>query len=278
MAELESPPPTERSPRARQMELAVILGLLTAFLAVSVWRQRLFLAGVSYVEAIGVIIAAGLTLIMYSFLYRDNPLFKVAENLYVGVALGYTAIAVTWEQSLRPEVFEPFMTAPTSTAFWEVLIHRGMGVLLGLCLLTQLSRKRGWVSRYAFGSMVGWGAGVGIATSVNSFILKQLDAAVQPLQAGLPDALPRAFTGDWWAGVFFPIAGAVVLLVGTVCVLFYFFFSVRHRKVGAGVSKVGIWFLMISFGASFGYTVMGRLSLLIGRVQFLLFDWLNIPR
>jgi len=42
------------------------------------------------------------------------------------------------------------------------------------------------------------------------------------------------------------------------------------------VSKVGIWFLMVSFGASFGYTIMGRLSLLIGRVQFLLDDWLHL--
>ncbi|MCY2924134.1 MAG: hypothetical protein NT031_01620, partial [Planctomycetota bacterium] len=74
------------------------------------------------------------------------------------------------------------------------------------------------------------------------------------------------------------VAGAAAVLIGTVCVLFYFFFSVRHGKLGAGVSKIGIWFLMISFGASFGYTVMGRLSLLIGRVRFLLFDWLNIPR
>jgi hypothetical protein len=32
---------------------------------------------------------------------------------------------------------------------------------------------------------------------------------------------------------------------------------------------VGIWVLMVAFGASFGYTVMARISLLIGRVEFL---------
>ena len=45
-----------------------------------------------------------------------------------------------------------------------------------------------------------------------------------------------------------------------------------------GVARAGIYLLMISFGASFGYTVMGRLSLLIGRVRFLLFDWLVLPQ
>ena len=42
----------------------------------------------------GVILAAGLTLALYSFLYRDNPLFKIAENLYVGVAAAYTFIQI----------------------------------------------------------------------------------------------------------------------------------------------------------------------------------------
>jgi len=65
-------------------------------------------------------------------------------------------------------------------------------------------------------------------------------------------------------------------MVGVVSVLIYFFFSVEHTGAVGVVSKVGIWFLMVSFGASFGYTIMGRLSLLIGRVQFLLDDWLHL--
>jgi hypothetical protein len=39
--------------------------------------------------------------------------------------------------------------------------------------------------------------------------------------------------------------------------------------------NIGIWFMMIGFGASFGYTVMARISLLIGRIQFLMTDWLG---
>jgi predicted phage tail protein len=102
---------------------------------------------------------------------------------------------------------------------------------------------------------------------------------VAPLQAapGPQAATAPAMSLAWLLGTVAPMFGAVVLVLGTVAVLFYFFFSVEHKKVGSAVSKVGIWFLMVSFGASFGYTVMGRLSLLIGRVNFLLHDWLNIP-
>ena len=69
----------------------------------------------------------------------------------------------------------------------------------------------------------------------------------------------------------------LVVLIGVVSVLVYFFFSVEHTGVVGGVSKVGIYFLMVAFGASFGYTIMARLSLLIGRISFLLEDWLKIP-
>jgi hypothetical protein len=56
--------------------------------------------------------------------------------------------------------------------------------------------------------------------------------------------------------------------------LVYFFFSVEHRGIVGGISRLGIWFLMITFGAGFGYTVMGRIALLSDRFEFLFYDWL----
>jgi hypothetical protein len=55
--------------------------------------------------------------------------------------------------------------------------------------------------------------------------------------------------------------------------LIYFFFSSAHRGPLRPAARIGIYFLMISFGASFGYTVMGRVSLLIGRLTFLVNEW-----
>jgi hypothetical protein len=57
--------------------------------------------------------------------------------------------------------------------------------------------------------------------------------------------------------------------------LVYFYFSKEHKGALGATAKVGVWFIMISFGAHFGYTVMGRVSLLIGRVQFLIEDWIG---
>jgi len=67
----------------------------------------------------------------------------------------------------------------------------------------------------------------------------------------------------------------ILILIGVISTLIYFYFSKEHTGVLGVTAKVGIWFIMISFGAHFGYTVMGRVSLLIGRVQFLVEDWLG---
>ncbi len=62
----------------------------------------------------------------------------------------------------------------------------------------------------------------------------------------------------------------LLLVVGLITSLLYFYFSREHRGALGVATRIGVWFLMISFGASFGFTVMSRVSLAIGRARFLL--------
>jgi hypothetical protein len=68
---------------------------------------------------------------------------------------------------------------------------------------------------------------------------------------------------------------SIIVVIGVLSTLIYFYFSKEHKGALGVTARVGIWFIMISFGAHFGYTVMGRVSLLIGRVQFLIEDWIG---
>ena len=43
-------------------------------------------------ELIGAWVFVGLTLLIFSFLYKDNPLFKIGEHLYVGISVGYSVL------------------------------------------------------------------------------------------------------------------------------------------------------------------------------------------
>ena len=78
------------------------------------------------------------------------------------------------------------------------------------------------------------------------------------------------------AGVGIAAETGLTLTRGSGVSLIYFFFSVEHKGAFGHASKVGIWILMITFGAAFAYTVMGRIALLVGRMEFLFIEWLQV--
>lgn len=204
----------------------------------------------------GIILAAGLTLALYSFLYQDNPLFKSAEHIFVGVSAAYSTAQI-WYLVLLTDVVTPVFNLDKNLdrGYDWILIFP---TILGIFMLMRFNQKLEWLSRISFAFVVGLGAGFSIPRSISSFILAQIEPSLRPLTLSL-----EGFN-------------LLLILIGVVTVLIYFLFSIEHSGLIGKASKVGIWFMMISFGASFGYTIMARLSLLIGRVEFLLEDWMNL--
>jgi hypothetical protein len=219
-------------------------------------------------RGLGVLIAAGLTLAFYSFLYKDNPFFKAAEHLYVGVGLGYT-IVLAWFQYLKGELYVPlikYWVRPDTAGRPDYVLIVPM--VLSAFLLARLVKPFAWMSRWAFAFIVGYGAGLAIPTVVQANILQQLDFTLIPV-------IVRDANGaiDWVTAI-----NTVVIIAGVVSVLIYFYFSTEHTGVVGVTSKVGVWFLMVCFGASFGYTVMGRMALGVGRITFLINKWLGLDK
>lgn len=212
----------------------------------------------SFEVILGAWVATGLTLFILTFLYQDNPLFKLAEHLYVGVSVGY-AIVKTYDTVAVRLIYEPMV----KQGDWSLLIPLGIGVLM----LTRYVPNAAWMSRIAFAFVVGAGSGLAIPRVISSYILKQIEDTVRPLVSLATDG-----NATFTYSVLDPASNlnAIVLLIGVVSVLFYFFFSVEHTGPGKAVARTGIIFLMIAFGAAFGYTVMARMSLLIGRLTDLI--------
>jgi len=210
------------------------------------------------VSILGAWVATGLTLFILSFLYRDNPLFKLAEHLYVGVSVGYT-IVKAYDTVLVHLILKPI--------FEQGEIALLIPVAIGSLMLTRYAPKASWLSRYAFAFIVGVGSGLAIPRVISSYILKQIEDTVRPLMMLVPG---EGLTFTW--NVLNPASGlnTIIILLGVSSVLFYFFFSVEHTGPGKAVARTGILFLMIAFGAAFGYTVMARMSLLIGRLTDLI--------
>ena len=217
------------------------------------------------IETLSIWIGAFITLCCFSFLYKDNPFYRFAESLFVGVSAGYYLSVVYFHQVLKPNLLAKlwpsfFHTGEAASAapdYW--LIIPG---ILGCLMLLRFSQKLAWVSRFTVAFVMGVSTGLTIVTSTQQYLIPQIAKAIKPI----------FIYGQWGQSL-----SNLVLVVGSIACLFYFFFSTEHKGPFYGnLAKIGIWFLMISFGASFGATVMGRISLLIGRFTFLLKNWLHI--
>jgi hypothetical protein len=199
----------------------------------------------------GIWVASILSLAIFSFLYRDNPVYKFAEHLLVGVSAGYYLVQYFFSAAYKKFYVPVFVNHDYALIF---------GGVLGALMFARLFRRTEWISRYSVAFYVAAWAGYVIPSYIQVRILQQAESTMfNPLAMPVREAL-----------------SATVLLIGVATTLIYFYFSAEHRGGLKSISRVGITFLMIGFGATFGYNVMGRISLLIGRFQFLFVDWLGL--
>jgi len=216
------------------------------------------------IETIGVWIAAFLTLCILSFLYKDNPFYKFAEHLFIGVSAAYWA-AYYYHNILLPNLVQPL--------FREGQLLFIIPLALGIMMLARLFPRVSWVSRWPLAFIVGTYSGYYLITYLQSNAVEQVRATlVSFVQV---ESWRQLFAEPGVVTLLYAIA-VPIIVVGVITGIIYFFFSKEHKGVFGGLAKIGVWFLMVAFGASFGYTVMARISLLIGRVYFLLHNWLRI--
>ncbi|MFA4985756.1 MAG: hypothetical protein WC712_04145 [Candidatus Brocadiia bacterium] len=204
----------------------------------------------SFADMVSLFLAAFLTLAIFSFLWKDNFFYKLGEALFVGSAVGYN-LGLIYDVIIFPRWVTPI--------FYQYKFFYLIPTVIGAMYITRFSRKWSWLSRYPMAMLIGFGSGFSIPYAIQASIFKQVSASMLPL----------------WSSAGFELNN-LLMVIGVLTTLFYFFFSIEHnRKLVRIPVRIGIVFIMISFGATFGFTVMARFSLLIGRVNFLWYDWLG---
>ncbi len=204
------------------------------------------------------VVAFLFTLMILSYLIGDNPLFRIAIYIFVGVSAGYVAV-VAWWQVLWPDVVVPVLTGtPTQRALLAVpILLSGLLLMKVWPTLTRLGMP-------AMGLLVGVGAAVALGGAVNGTILPQINATINAFDA-------QRFTSAE------SLTDAVLILVGVVTTLVYFHFgarasldgSVRRFRVIEMIAFVGSIFLAVTLGVLFAGVYSSALTAFIERLHFL---------
>jgi hypothetical protein len=198
------------------------------------------------------------TLLVLSYLVGDNPLFRLAIYIFIGVSAGYAA-AVAWHQVLWSKLFMPLIYGDT---FERALAL--VPLLLGMLMLMKLSPRTARLGNPAMAFMVGAGASVAVGGAVLGTLFPQTQASINlfDLKAG--------------GSVSERIFEASIILVGTLTTLVYFHFSAKATPSGPQGSHlvdilggIGQVFIAITFGALFAGVYAAAMTALVERLSFL---------
>lgn len=198
------------------------------------------------------IFAIILSIAVLSRIVADNPLFRAAQYIFVGVSLGL-AFVVAFHQVLKPTALA-LMSGSTDS-----LLLYGIPVLLGLFLIPRAvgGQELSWLANIPLALIFGVGSALAISGAILGTLLPQILLTAQPLSADPMLAL-----------------GSLVLTIATILVLTRFYYSVPQqaggKRVLALVGAIGHWILMIAFGFFFAGALQTYLSALTERLLFIL--------
>lgn len=200
------------------------------------------------------LIAVILTLMVFSRIIGDNPLFRIAQYLFVGVSLGYACVVV-YHQVIRIALVQ--------------IVRDGDFLLvvpfaLGLLLLPRLLGRQqlSWLANIPLGMIFGIGAAIALSgTLVGTLLPQVVDTTRISTRGSMLD-----------------IVGSVLLAIGVILVLSYFYFTRPEKAALLRVSEMsaqtGRWLLMVSFGFFLAGALITYLTALSDRLEFLV-SWVQ---
>ncbi|MBI3538023.1 MAG: hypothetical protein HY070_10760 [Chloroflexi bacterium] len=215
-------------------------------------------------DLIGVWVGAILTLLVFSYLLGDSPLFRIAQAIFVGVAVGY-AVNVALYLILLPRLIYPLIDSPQQN--WHLFVPLALGILL----FAKLRAAWSPLGNISIAFLFGVGGALAIGGALSGAFVPQLNATILSLS---PAQNLNSVISNW------------LLVIGTIGALLSFRFLAQPQRplarafetLARGWGGLGRWFILIAFGAIFADTAVARVSVLIDRVYYLLHDWLQIVR
>jgi hypothetical protein len=210
------------------------------------------------IEIISALVGFLLTLMVFSYLIGDNPLFRIAVYLFIGVASGYAATVVVYS------VLIPRLRLIQTNDISQLVLTTAIPLLFGLTLFAKLSPRVSWLGNFAMAVLVGVGAAVAVGGAVLGTVVPQVGAAINAFDvrsvAGPGDAALKLFQG-------------VVMLAGTAFTLASFHFSAGRAADGTSkrnpiletIAWIGRIFIAIVLGVLFAGVYVAALTALIER-------------
>lgn len=183
-------------------------------------------------------LAAIATVMVLTYLWGDNELFKFSEHIFVGLGAGHSIVMAYG--NIRDSAFNPLV----KQGKWLLIVP----IILGLLMYARFSKKYSYLARWGVALTVGIGTGVLLRGLPSAQVLSQIRATMLTL-TNLDN---------------------IIIVGGTLGGITYFLFTVKGNPVVHALNAFGIYAMMVCFGVAFGGAVFQRTSQAAGAIQYIL--------
>jgi hypothetical protein len=214
-------------------------------------------------DLIAGIVAFIFTVMIFSYLIGDNPLFRIATYFFVGISAGYIASVAFW-QVLRPRVLTPLINGTPDDK-----ILAWVSLTLVVLILMKASPRLSKLGSPAMAYLVGASAAVAIGGAVIGTLLPQMLATINFFD------LRASAANNILVEV---IVNGSLILAGAVTSLVYFHFgarplqdgTIRRMRLVELLAWFGRIFIAITLGVIFAGVYSAALTAFIERINFLI--------
>ncbi len=217
-------------------------------------------------EFIGLALGFLLTILVFSYLMGDNPFFRLAIHIFIGVSAAYVAV-ITINNVLIPRLIIPLLNGTQGERLLSVILFIP-GVFLFL-KVTPLRKAGNWVVAI----LVGIGAAAAVGGAITGTLFPQILGTINSV-----DPSAYAITTSRWDQAI----NGIIIVLGTITTLIYFHFGTQlipgqpneRLPIIENISKAGKVFLAVTFGALYAGVYLSALAALVERLSFL-WDFLS---
>lgn len=203
-------------------------------------------------DVIGLWISAILTIMITTLAWKDTPVSRTAEHIYLGVITANT-IVMAWG-NIDSIGIQKIMSGQ---------IIYILPVILGIMAYARYSKENFWIYRYPIALVVGIGVGTAMSGLVGGSVIDQIRSSFWNLNV----------PGDIGASL-----NNLIMVVTLVSAMMYFIFTIKATRspIAIKLSTFGRYAMMAAFGYSFANTIATRINQYAGRIAFLMLEWLQL--
>jgi hypothetical protein len=217
-------------------------------------------------DFVGLALGFLLTILVFSYLLGDNPFFRLAVHIFIGVSAGYVAL-VTINNVLIPRLIVPLFDGASGERLLSILLF--IPTIFLFLKVTPLGTYGNWTVAI----LVGIGAAAAVGGAITGTLFPQILGTINSV-----DPSTFAIYGNTWL----QIINGVIVVLGTLSTLIHFHFTTqdipgrddKRVRIIEIISQVGMVFLSITFGALYAGVLMTALAALVERLSFL-WEFLN---